>query len=173
MSKGSSSVKACLRECHWMDHHLPNYFHAAPDFQLQSQTGSKVSLKDYKGERIILFFFGDHSSDEIGLAARNFATGPCKVQRVNASVIDISRTTSESNRVWAEKNGLTFTLLADPDQAIAKAYGVPAEVASSSGNRESTMSSWPRVANFDYPESVRHNLRRDLSAWLRPRTDRW
>ncbi|RZU40180.1 peroxiredoxin family protein [Edaphobacter modestus] len=114
---------------------LPEPGDAAPDFQLQSQTGSKVSLKDYKGEWIILFFFGDHSSDEIGLAARNLQRDLAKYNAFNASVIGIGRTTPESNRVWAEKNELTFTLLADPDQAIAKAYGVPAEVASSSGNQ--------------------------------------
>jgi thioredoxin-dependent peroxiredoxin len=135
-----------------MDHHLPNYFHAAPDFQLQSQTGSKVSLKDYKEERVILFFLGDHSSDEIGLAAAILQRDLAKFNAFSASAIGISRTTSESNSVWAEKNGFTFTLLADPDQAIAKAYGVPVEVASSSGNPESTKSSWPRVANSDYPE---------------------
>jgi len=107
----------------------------APIFQLQSQTGSKVSLKDYKGEWIILFFFGDHSSNELGLAARNLQRDLAKYNAFNATVIGIGSTTPESNRAWAEKEGLTFPLLSDPDQAIAKAYGVPAEVASSSGDQ--------------------------------------
>jgi thioredoxin-dependent peroxiredoxin len=92
-----------------MDHHLPNYFHVAPDFQLQSQTGSKVSLKDYKEERIIFFFFGDHSSDEIGLAAAILQRDLATFNAFNASVIGISRTTSESNRVWARKTDLRYS----------------------------------------------------------------
>jgi thioredoxin-dependent peroxiredoxin len=114
---------------------LPEPGDAAPDFQLQSQTGSKVSLKDYSGKWVILFFFRDHSSDEMGLVARNFQRDLAKFNAFDATIIGIGCTTPESNRIWAERDGLTFTLLADPDQAIAKAYGVPTEIASSSVNR--------------------------------------
>ena len=96
----------------------------APAFSLTSQSGSQVSLKGYKGRWVILFFFGDHSSEDVGLNARNLQRDLAKFDSYNASVIGIGTTSPESNRDWADKNGLAFPLLSDPDQAIAKAYGV-------------------------------------------------
>ncbi len=111
---------------------LPEAGEPAPDFQLQAQTGSQVSLKDYKGKWLILFFFGDHSINEMDLAVRNLQRDLPEYSAFNTAVIGIGRTSPENNYAWAEKNGLTFPLLSDPDQAVAKAYGVPKEGASNS-----------------------------------------
>jgi peroxiredoxin Q/BCP len=105
---------------------LPEPGDVAPAFSLKSQTGSQVSLKGYKGDWVILFFFGDHSSEDVSLAARNLQRDLAKYNSYNASVIGIGPTSPESNHNWADKNGLTFPLLSDPDRAIAKAYGVQA-----------------------------------------------
>jgi thioredoxin-dependent peroxiredoxin len=96
----------------------------APDFTLTSQAGSQVSLKDYEGRWVILFFFGDHVRDDVRVEARNFQRDLAKYSSFNASIIGIGRSLPESNRDWADTNGLTFTLLSDPDQKIAEAYGV-------------------------------------------------
>jgi thioredoxin-dependent peroxiredoxin len=106
---------------------LPEPGDVAPAFSLKSQTGSTVSLKGYKGDWVILFFFGDHSSEDVALIARELQRDLAKYSSYNASVIGIGHTSSESNQSWADKNGLTFPLLSDPDQAIAKAYGVQAD----------------------------------------------
>jgi peroxiredoxin Q/BCP len=99
----------------------------APAFSLKSQSGSQVSLKGYKGDWVIIFFFGDHSSEDVDLAARNLQRDLAKYNSYNASVIGIGRTSPESNHNWADKNGLTFPLLSDPDQAVARAYAVQAD----------------------------------------------
>jgi peroxiredoxin Q/BCP len=106
---------------------LPEPGDVAPDFNLKSQSGSQVSLKGYKGSWVILFFFGDHSSEDVTLAARNLQRDLASYNTYNASIIGIGTTSPESNHDWADKNGLTFPLLSDPDQAIAKAYGVQAD----------------------------------------------
>jgi len=105
---------------------MPEAGSPAPDFKLTSQSGSQVSLKAYKGSWIVLFFFGDHSSSDMGTSARNLQRDMAKYASFNAQIIGIGRTSAESNLEWAQKNGITFPLLSDPDQKIANAYGVPA-----------------------------------------------
>jgi peroxiredoxin Q/BCP len=112
---------------------LPEPGEVAPDFCLKSQSGSQVSLKEYKGEWVILFFFGEHSSEDVRLAASNFQRDLSKYSSANAVVVGIGRTSPENNEAWANKNGLTFPLLSDPDQTIANAYGVPISGSNSSG----------------------------------------
>jgi thioredoxin-dependent peroxiredoxin len=106
----------------------------APDFNLTSQSGSQVSLKSYKGSWVILFFFGDHSSEDVRLEARNLQKDLAKFDSYHAVVVGIGRTSPESNRIWADKDGLTFTLLSDLDQTTAKAYAVPADGSKSAGD---------------------------------------
>src|ERR1700742_1712119 len=88
----------------------------APDFNLTSQSRSQVSLKSYKGSWVILFFFGDHSGEDVRLEAQNFQRDLAKYDSFHAVILGIGRTSPESNRNWADKNGLTFPLLSDPDQ---------------------------------------------------------
>ena len=105
---------------------LPETGSPAPDFNLVSQDGTKVSLAAYKGSWIVLFFFGDHSTPEIDLYAHNLARDAAQYSSSNAAVIGIGRTSRDSDRTWAKKVGVSFPLLSDPDQKIAGAYGVPA-----------------------------------------------
>jgi thioredoxin-dependent peroxiredoxin len=105
---------------------LPEPGDLAPAFSLKSQIGSTVSLKGYKGDWVILFFFGDHSSEDVGLIARELQRDLAKYSSYNASVIGIGSTSPESNQKWADENGLTFPLLSDPDETITKTYGVQA-----------------------------------------------
>lgn len=106
---------------------LPGPGDPAPDFSLTSQFGSQVSLKGYKGNWVILFFFGDHSSEDVRILARRLQRDLAKYSSFNAVIVGIGVTSPESNHNWADKDGLTFPLLSDPDQVIAKAYGVQAD----------------------------------------------
>ena len=105
---------------------MPETGSPAPAFELLSQAGSKVSLRAYKGSWIVLFFFGDHSTPDVDLYAHNLVRDAAQYSSSHAAVIGIGRTTSESDRLWAQKIGISFPLLSDPDQKIAEAYGVPA-----------------------------------------------
>ena len=96
----------------------------APNFTLTSQSGSHVSLKDYKGKWIILFFSGRDQSGDVTLEARNFQRDLSKYTSFNAVVLGISPFSQESNKAWATSDELTFDLLSDTDQKIAQAYGV-------------------------------------------------
>ena len=113
---------------------LPGPGDPAPDFSLTSQSGSQVSLQGYKGRWVILFFFGDHSSEDVRLLACNLQRDLAKYRSFNAVIAGIGVTSPESNHNWADKNGLTFPLLSDPDQVIAKAYGVQADGSNSTGD---------------------------------------
>lgn len=105
---------------------VPETGSPAPDFNLVSQDGTKVSLGAYKGSWIVLFFFGDHSTADVDLYARNLARDAALYSSSHAAVIGIGRTSSDSDHTWAKKVGVSFPLLSDPDQKIAGAYGVPA-----------------------------------------------
>jgi peroxiredoxin Q/BCP len=100
---------------------------------LASQSGSQVSLKGYKGSWVILFF-GDHSREDVRLLARSLQRDLAKYSSFNAVIVGIGVTSPESNHNWADMDGLTLPLLSDPDQAIAKAYGVPANGSNSTGD---------------------------------------
>jgi peroxiredoxin Q/BCP len=113
---------------------LPGPGDPAPDFSLTSQSGSQVSLKDYQGRWVILFFFGDHSSEDVRLLARSLQRDLAKYSSFNAVIVGIGVTSPESNHNWADKDGLNFPLLSDPDQVIAKAYGFNAAGSNSTGD---------------------------------------
>lgn len=102
---------------------LPSVGDAAPDFELLSQSGSKVSLKSYKGQWVILLFAGDHTGKNVGLLIHNLERDAAKFSSANAAIIGIARTTYESNQAWAEQAGISFPILSDPDGITAKLYG--------------------------------------------------
>ena len=106
---------------------MPEPGSPAPDFNLISQAGTKVSLKAYKGSWIVLFFFGDHSSPDVDLYAHNLERDSAKYASYHAVTIGIGRTSSESDKTWAKKTGISFPLLSDSDQKVSGSYGVPAD----------------------------------------------
>ena len=131
----------------------------APDFNLTSQSGSQISLKNFKGSWVILFFFGDHSANDVRLEAQHFQRDLAKYDSFHAVIVGIGRTSPESNRNWADKNGLTFTLLSDPDQKIAKAYaaladgGIYETIVAPSGKVK-----LPRIVTYDFDGESDHLL---------------
>jgi peroxiredoxin Q/BCP len=105
---------------------LPEPGSPAPEFKLQDQSNSSVSLSAYKGSWVILFFVGDHSSPDISLHARSLERDRNAYASFNAHVIGISRTAPEGNDDWARANQIDFPVLSDQDEKVAAAYGVPA-----------------------------------------------
>ncbi len=98
---------------------------AAPNFSLPSQTDSMVSLKDYKGKYVVLYFYPKDMTSGCTIEAHNFERDTAKYAALNAVVLGVSLDTVESHKTFCSKDGLNFKLLADPDHKVIDAYNVP------------------------------------------------
>ena len=97
----------------------------APAFTLPSQTDSMVSLKDYRGKYVVLYFYPKDQTSGCSLEAHNFERDKEKYAALNAVVLGVSLDTVESHKTFCTKDGLNFKLLADPKHTVVDAYGVP------------------------------------------------
>ncbi|MBZ0107585.1 MAG: thioredoxin-dependent thiol peroxidase [Candidatus Scalindua rubra] len=95
-----------------------------PDFCLKNQDDKKVSLKDYKGKWIVLYFYPKDNTSGCTKEARDFTESLKDYHKLNATVIGVSPDSTESHRRFIEKQSLGITLLSDPDKKVHKAYGV-------------------------------------------------
>jgi thioredoxin-dependent peroxiredoxin len=98
---------------------------AAPNFTLPSQEDKPVSLSDYRGKWVVLYFYPKDQTSGCTLEAHNFQNDLPKYQALNAVVLGVSLDTVESHKTFCTKDSLTFKLLADPDHKAIDAYGVP------------------------------------------------
>jgi len=97
----------------------------APAFTLPSQTDSMVSLKDYRGKFVVLYFYPKDMTSGCTIEAHNFERDQAKYKAANAVVLGVSLDTVESHKTFCSKDGLNFKLLADPKGEVIKEYGVP------------------------------------------------
>jgi thioredoxin-dependent peroxiredoxin len=98
---------------------------AAPSFTLHSQEDRPVSLSDYRGKWVVLYFYPKDQSSGCTLEAHNFQRDLSKYEASNAVVLGVSLDTVESHKAFCTKDSLSFKLLADPDHKTVDAYGVP------------------------------------------------
>jgi peroxiredoxin Q/BCP len=98
---------------------------AAPNFTLPSQEDKPVSLTDYKGKWVVLYFYPKDMTSGCTIEAHNFERDLPKYDALNAVVLGVSLDTAESHKTFCTKDSLTFKLLADPDHKTIDAYGVP------------------------------------------------
>lgn len=97
----------------------------APNFTLPSQENRPVSLSDYRGKWVVLYFYPKDQTAGCTLEAHNFQHDLSKYETLNAVVLGVSLDTAESHKSFCTKDSLTFKLLADPDHTAIDAYGVP------------------------------------------------
>jgi peroxiredoxin Q/BCP len=97
----------------------------APAFTLPSQENKPVSLSDYKGKWVVLYFYPKDQTSGCSKEAHNFQRDQDKYKALNAVVLGVSLDTVESHANWCTKDGFSFKLLADPDHKVVDAYGVP------------------------------------------------
>jgi peroxiredoxin Q/BCP len=97
----------------------------APGFSLPSQEDTKVSLSQYKGKWIVLYFYPKDMTSGCTIEAHNFQRDLPKYDALNAVVLGVSLDSVESHKTFCSKDSLTFKLLADPDHTVIDAYGVP------------------------------------------------
>jgi peroxiredoxin Q/BCP len=98
---------------------------AAPNFTLPSQENLPVSLNDYKGKWVVLYFYPKDQTSGCTIEAHNFQRDLKKYEALNAVVLGVSLDTVDSHKAFCTKDSLTFKLLADPDHKAIDAYGVP------------------------------------------------
>ncbi|MDQ2832741.1 MAG: peroxiredoxin [Acidobacteriota bacterium] len=97
----------------------------APDFTLPSQEDKPVSLSDYKGKWVVLYFYPKDQTSGCTIEAHNFQRDLSKYTALNAVVLGVSLDTVEGHKTWCSKDTFGFKLLADPDHKVVDAYGVP------------------------------------------------
>jgi thioredoxin-dependent peroxiredoxin len=97
----------------------------APNFTLASQEDKLVSLTDYKGKWVVLYFYPKDQTKGCTLEAHGFQRDIAKYDALNAVVLGVSVDTVEDHKTWCSKDTFSFKLLADPDHKVVDAYGVP------------------------------------------------
>jgi peroxiredoxin Q/BCP len=97
----------------------------APNFTLPSQEETPVSLSDYRGKWVVLYFYPKDMTSGCTVEAHNFQRDQAKYDAVNAVVLGVSLDSVKSHKTFCTKDSLSFKLLADPDHKAIDAYGVP------------------------------------------------
>ena len=96
----------------------------APDFTLFDKDGNAVSLSDFRGQRVVLYFYPKDNTPGCTRQACAFAGAYNGFKEKNIAVIGVSRDSVASHAKFAEKYSLPFTILSDPELLTIKAYGV-------------------------------------------------
>jgi len=96
----------------------------APDFALQADDGSTVSLADLAGRRVVLYFYPKDATSGCTVEACEFRDLTPDFDAAGARVIGVSPDPISSHRRFRDTHGLPFTLLSDPDHTLAEAFGV-------------------------------------------------
>lgn len=95
----------------------------APDFTLTSQDGTPVSLHDFKGKWVVLYFYPKDFTSGCTTEAHNFQRDLPQYQAKNAVILGVSVQDADSHKQFCAKEGLNFRLLADTDKKVSQEYG--------------------------------------------------
>ncbi len=96
----------------------------APDFELPSDSGERVRLRDFRGKRVVLYFYPKDDTPGCTTEACSFRDAWTEIQKRGIVVLGVSKDSPRSHVRFKEKYSLPFTLLSDEDHAVADAYGV-------------------------------------------------
>lgn len=96
----------------------------APEFSLLSDSGEKINLRDFKGKKVILYFYPKDNTSGCTKEACDFRDSIKIFQKKNAVVIGISKDSIESHKKFKSKFNLPFTLLSDEQTDVLNKYGV-------------------------------------------------
>lgn len=96
----------------------------APDFSLMNQDGKKISLKDYLGKKVVLYFYPKDDTSGCTKEACNFRDEFPKFTKTKAVILGVSPDTVKSHKKFAEKYNLNFDLLADEEKKVVEKYEV-------------------------------------------------
>lgn len=102
---------------------LPTVGDSAPAFTLPSQEGTPVSLGQYRGKWVVLYFYPKDMTSGCTLEAHNFQRDLSKYEAANAVILGVSVDSVDSHKQFCAKDSLTFTLLSDSDKKVVGEYG--------------------------------------------------
>lgn len=95
----------------------------APEFSLPDKDGKKISLKDYRGKWVIVYFYPKDDTPGCTIEAREFTKSIDDFAKLDAVIVGISGDTEESHIKFTEKYGLKITLLSDEDHNVMEDFG--------------------------------------------------
>lgn len=95
----------------------------APAFSLPSQEGAQVSLDQFKGKWVVLYFYPKDFTSGCTVEAHNFQRDLDKYTQKNAAIVGVSVDNVDSHKNFCTKEGLNFKLLADPNHSVVEKYG--------------------------------------------------
>lgn len=99
----------------------------APAFKTTDTNGESVSLKDFRGQKVVLYFYPKDDTPGCTKEACSFRDGFSKFKKRGINILGVSPDSEKSHQKFTAKYKLPFTLLADTDHSIADAYGVYGE----------------------------------------------
>ena len=100
----------------------PSVGTAAPDFTLNSQDGKPVSLRDFRGKWVVLYFYPKDFTSGCTTEAHNFQRDLAQYQQKNAIILGVSMQDEDSHQKFCAKEGLNFKLLADTKHEVSTEY---------------------------------------------------
>ena len=103
---------------------FPKVGNLAPTFSLLNQAGNTVSLKDFKGKRVVLYFYPKAMTPGCTVQACGLRDSDKQLAKLNAVVLGVSRDLPKSLLKFRERDNLNFDLLSDPEHVLAEKYGV-------------------------------------------------
>ncbi|PRY84065.1 thioredoxin-dependent thiol peroxidase [Mongoliibacter ruber] len=96
---------------------------AAPNFESKDQDGNTVKLSDFKGKKVVLYFYPKDNTPGCTAQACNLRDNYEALQKAGYVVLGISSDSEKSHKKFIEKQELPFTLIADEDKSVHEAYG--------------------------------------------------
>lgn len=96
----------------------------APDFDLKDKDGNLISLKDFLGKKVVIYFYPKDNTPGCTKQACGFAQNFEKLAQNNIVVIGISRDSEKSHKNFADKYSLPFILISDPERDAIEKFGV-------------------------------------------------
>jgi len=97
--------------------------YAAPDFSLNDADDNTVSLKDFAGKWLVLYFYPKDNTPGCTVEACSLRDAHADITALGAHVVGVSKDDASSHAKFRAKHSLNFTLLSDPDQKVIEAYG--------------------------------------------------
>ena len=103
---------------------MPEINTPAPEFTLPDKDGVERSLSEFRGKKVVIYFYSKDNTSGCTRQAQAFAALYEEFKEVGAEVIGISKDSAASHAKFAEKHSLPFVLLSDPERQAIKAFGV-------------------------------------------------
>jgi peroxiredoxin Q/BCP len=96
----------------------------APDFELEDQNGKTHKLSDYKGKKVILYFYPKDNTSGCTKQAVGYSANKKEFEKKGVVILGVSKDSVASHKKFEEKQNLSITILADPERKVIESYDV-------------------------------------------------